>query len=370
MRPTLPEGASYKHTFDAPSLKCEAATGYRLSNISAMVNETRKQLSITRDILMEDVGINYLSVLLREEDFNSNSSVDVFEYISHCVVDTRADACKRELVGAVLLSRMGNESITCAVHNTQYTISVRIPDPARMEIWNVTFESKERTEDPVALHLFDALTSLLNGFFGTISAGDTGKSYISGQTMIANTALLELLQESIEPRRSAIPQEEWMHKDNRTFAQMIEELSRNQTLSLFSNDKFWVPMANATRVEYGKTQEGDAPEYWYDPVTFWIAYGIAIASSLAAVIVGLRALWINGVSHDNSFSSIMATTRNTYLDELTMGHSLGATPASKEILRTKLRFGRLDGGIKEKLPRAGFGLPESVQTLGKGQSVY
>jgi hypothetical protein len=369
MRSTLSERSSYKHTFDGPSLKCETATGYRLSNISAMVNETRKQLSETRDVPMEDVDVNYFSVLLQEEGFRSNSSVYIPEYISRCVVGASVDACKHELVGTILWARMGNESITCAAHNTNYTISVATYGSSDMITRN-GFEWKERTEDLVPLYLFDALASLLNGFFSTISAGAAGESYISGHTMIANTALLELLQRSIGPPKLAIPQEEWIHTDNRSFVQMIEELSRNQTLSLFSNDKFWVPMANATRVSYGKPYDDVAYRCEYDAMNFWIAYGIAIALSFAAVIMGLRALWINGVSHDNSFSSIMATTRNSYLDKLTVGHSLGATPMPKEVMRTKLRFGRLDDGVKDQQPRAGFGPPESVQTLDKGQLVY
>ena len=159
-----------------------------------------------------------------------------------------------------------------------------------------------------------------------------------------------------------------MSAEKRTFSEMIEELSRNQTLSLFSNDKLWLPTANGSLANV--TQLTFLSVYEYRPRNLWLAYGIAVAFSFAGVLLGLRALWINGVSHDNSFSSIMATTRSRFLDELTLGHSLGAAPIPNEIARTKLRFGEVRDDGEKMRSRAGFGLEELTQPLRKGQVVY
>ena len=186
--------------------------------------------------------------------------------------------------------------------------------------------------------------------------------------MIVDTALLELLQRSSPRLRATVPQEDWMAAENRTFLQMVEELSRNQTLSLFSSEKLWLPMeeTNLAEVVYSSYK----PVYEYRPYNLWLAYGIAITLSFVAILLGLHALWLNSVSHNNSFSSIMASTRNVFLDELTLGHSLGATPMSKERLRTRLRFGELSKGIEKGRPRAGFGVEEAIQPLKKGQLIY
>jgi hypothetical protein len=79
----------------------------------------------------------------------------------------------------------------------------------------------------------------------------------------------------------------------------------------------------------------------------------------------------SGVLHDSSFSSIMSTTRNNFLDDLTLSHSLGASPTSRKISKVKLKFGELrdDKGI-ESNPRAAFGLEESTLSLKKGKMIY
>jgi hypothetical protein len=52
-------------------------------------------------------------------------------------------------------------------------------------------------------------------------------------------------------------------------------------------------------------------------------------------------------------------------DALTEGQCLGAVPLSKDIGKTKLRFG-MTGPASEKVRHAAFGLENSVQPLQKG----
>lgn len=101
-----------------------------------------------------------------------------------------------------------------------------------------------------------------------------------------------------------------------------------------------------------------------------MTYGIAIAFSALGVLLGLRALWLNGICHETSFSSIMSTTRNKYLDELILGYSLGSAPTPRALKDVKLRFGELrDGGIDDKT-RAAFGLEGDTVPLRKRQMIY
>ncbi|KAF4633144.1 hypothetical protein G7Y89_g4978 [Cudoniella acicularis] len=112
---------------------------------------------------------------------------------------------------------------------------------------------------------------------------------------------------------------------NKSMRELIEELSRNITLSLFNNSRL-------------------------------------------CVLVGLRAYQINGVSCDASFSGIISTTENPTLDALTKGHSLGAQPLRKEIAKTKLMIGVLEGGDNlDDASRLGFGLLGKPDTAGTSE---
>ena len=112
----------------------------------------------------------------------------------------------------------------------------------------------------------------------------------------------------------------------------------------------------------------------YEPRNLWIAYGLAIFAAGLGALIGLRALYINGVSHDMSFFTTMATTRNRTLDELTIGTSLGGHDIKKDLARTRLMFGVLrnasDKGKDEIAVRAAFGLPSEVSKLSRGESIY
>ena len=81
--------------------------------------------------------------------------------------------------------------------------------------------------------------------------------------------------------------------------------------------------------------------YAYNPLNLVISYAVAVAMSALAGVAGLLAAYSNGVIHANSFSTLVATTRNRTLDALFAGESLGAVPVSRNILDRKLRFGRL-----------------------------
>ena len=84
--------------------------------------------------------------------------------------------------------------------------------------------------------------------------------------------------------------------------------------------------------------------YTYNAFNLIISYAFAIAIALLAGLAGLLAALSNGVIHVNSFSALVATSRNRMLDALFAGQTLGAHPMSAEVLDRKLRFGQLNGG--------------------------
>ncbi|KAK6065248.1 hypothetical protein SCUP515_11304 [Seiridium cupressi] len=141
---------------------------------------------------------------------------------------------------------------------------------------------------------------------------------------------------------------------NKSVGQLIEELSRNVTLSLFSADKILSLDNTITMV----TTTANVNVYSYNRQNLILTYAITFALALLGLIAGCVAYLQNGVSYDNSFSAFMLTTRNKRLDELAKGRSMGAMPLENEVKKTELSFGLLqgdkDGFNNEGSRRVGF----------------
>jgi hypothetical protein len=133
---------------------------------------------------------------------------------------------------------------------------------------------------------------------------------------------------------------------------------------MIASDKF----ANANRTSPGQnatvTTTVPVNRYRYASRNLWIAYGMSIFFASLCVLLGLRALYKNGVSHNMAFSSVVATTRNHTLDRLFAGEGLGAEPMSSRTLGHKLRFGQLraDEGA-DGIRQMGFGMADEVVQL-------
>ena len=146
----------------------------------------------------------------------------------------------------------------------------------------------------------------------------------------------------------------------------LQHQHHNSSLSDVFSIRLPQNATNATLV----TQATYHTMYQYHSRNLVLTYGIAIAFSAFGVLLGLRALWLNGICHDTSFSSIMSTTRNRYLDEVTLGYSLGSVPTPHSVKKVELRFGELRNCGPEDKVRAAFGLEEDVMSLEKNQTVY
>lgn len=84
--------------------------------------------------------------------------------------------------------------------------------------------------------------------------------------------------------------------------------------------------------------------YTYDPKNLFISYGIALFFALIANILGALAYVSNGVSHDNSFSSIVRATRNPDLIDFEQRRVPGALPLGRQLGEKVLRL-RHDGFV-------------------------
>jgi hypothetical protein len=116
--------------------------------------------------------------------------------------------------------------------------------------------------------------------------------------------------------------------------------------------------------------------YYFNAWNLVLSYAIAFTISLFCVFLGLRAMFVNGVSHAMLFSSIVAVTRNSTLDNLLVGNSLGAEPMSKDVMAKKLMFGVLrhdlqrDGTrMSSDIDHASFGLRDEVVRIERGHAI-
>ncbi|KAK0724284.1 hypothetical protein B0H67DRAFT_550094 [Lasiosphaeris hirsuta] len=141
---------------------------------------------------------------------------------------------------------------------------------------------------------------------------------------------------------------------NGTLARAIEDLSRNFTLSTMmyqhwgDNATVMVPITVSSPLNY----------YAYDMSTLMIAYGVGFGVVIVCLAWGGLVLLQNGISSSTSFSTVMLTTRNPDLDELAVGHWLGAKPLPGDINGVRLRFGMLKQG-----GHPGFGVEGGVVSL-------
>lgn len=197
----------------------------------------------------------------------------------------------------------------------------------------------------------------------------------SARTRLLRTSLYAALKTNggIEANASgiaeaAIPAAEKALTRGLTMGQLIEELSRNLTLSYFSSDSTWLPGGINTIVNVARTPN----IYNYKSINLVGTYGLGVGVAIMSFAIGIRALIVNGVSHETSFSSIMCSTRNETLDHITTGSSFAAVSLSEEVEETKLRFGLLNrnGETQGLIKRVGFGLTHEVETLKKGASCY
>ncbi|KAL8992982.1 MAG: hypothetical protein Q9169_006684 [Polycauliona sp. 2 TL-2023] len=122
---------------------------------------------------------------------------------------------------------------------------------------------------------------------------------------------------------------------NLTLGPLIEELSRNLTVNFFSNPQ------NETGYRTLVNDSSTNNVYHYASRNLLVSYSIAITVTFMSVLLGLRALFLNGVAHSTSFAAILATTRSPSLATVAEGSSLGNEPMPKEMRRTRLQFGVL-----------------------------
>ncbi|XPS99849.1 hypothetical protein M3J09_009017 [Ascochyta lentis] len=157
----------------------------------------------------------------------------------------------------------------------------------------------------------------------------TSDTFIITRSDISETRLMD--------GRTSYPQQNLM--------EAVQSLFEDMLLTLLSEPTLVAAEKQAVECVKSRTMI----VYIYLPSSLWIGYAIAVATTLASILIGSWAIYQNGVASDTLFSRILVTTRNPTLDHLSVGACLGGDPFPKELRETKLRFGVL----LEEEPREG-----------------
>ncbi|KAH8892986.1 hypothetical protein GQ53DRAFT_822484 [Thozetella sp. PMI_491] len=175
---------------------------------------------------------------------------------------------------------------------------------------------------------------------------------------------LLVFQDGIQPQflknlANNIFQRETQDCRNRTIDRGIEDLASNITISMLSSSNLTTSTL-LTPVQFREMRN----VYRYNSTDLLASYMTAVTVTLLTVSVGLYALSANGASHSNSFSTILRTTRNPDLDELSKGQNLGAAPLDQDMKKCKLRFGVIAVDTNQDASRQiAFGLEQKVSNI-------
>ncbi|KAK3988799.1 hypothetical protein QBC44DRAFT_397347 [Cladorrhinum sp. PSN332] len=266
----------------------------------------------------------------------------------------------------------------CVLTDTEY--SARFHYSASESMQRVDPDYKFRwTEDDLHGSYFAVGNALANFLTGAIRTYTAGSGMVPHRTRVTESAVFGALNFNPLPGSAApglsgrvlTPDVRALAR-NKTVGELVEELSRNLTLSLFSAEKVLDWNSRTANV----TISSQANVYSYGSRNLIITYAVTCSMALAAVIIGLFSLFRNGVSHEIGFLTFLLTTRNPRLDNFTLGQSMGAMPHSKSVTDMKLRFGLIKGNYGgdsseydlqgQEVTRVGFGFEDEVQPLVKG----
>jgi hypothetical protein len=253
------ENTTYTHQFVGPSWKCGAVdSGWSLDNMSAVLNYTRNLTNANRVV--------YLAYSLPDPDsalYNRlyNHTFDANKTASDCVLSGARNGCPSSSYPVTHVFTR-NESVECILYTTRFNLSFQamgnvqtIKDLKfdRLSKFNWTEKYQPNPDfriDHVYSYMLQALATLLNGAITIEISGELTQtsnrrktSLQTYRTRVATTSLIGKVPTGYTledwTTTSEIPLRDRQLVANRTLAEMLEELSRNQTLSLFSSDRFW-----------------------------------------------------------------------------------------------------------------------------------
>ena len=355
----------------------------------------------------------------------TNSS-DWSRFVELCLKDSRPDCSlfgptfvgipnnstigygKRIDTANALWLRFGDERLSCSVQKTRYRLDFDARNPlTTLKSYSYTQQGVFDADSPDNIGSIVAIQPLLDILRGsTYMSGrwcflsqqqmtkcTTALSYVVSQTSIHETALTAMVSLKAAEIRSktwevarnqgmgvAAPNDPLPSADprdmplmrNLSLREVIEEMSRNLTLSYFSDARYLSP--NGT--EAAVTTTTPVNVYHYNKQNLVLAYTVAFGASALAVGMGLYVFVASGcLNRTANFSAILcATIRNPSLGNLIerststgdAKSTASSTVVGPEVLKMRLKYGTLlDDHISDVERReAGGGDSANIEAFG------
>lgn len=274
----FPESA-YNVNFQAPSLQCKSPDSFTVAEIDDIFEyagkATWKSIRESDAELWDDatddngeclpiyVAFTPTSAAFRsaqdEQDQGSHSSHgDLWmEWTRNCVLGSSGlCSANLDLTGPnplydPLWLRLGKQRVACSVQRTTFNVTFKTDGSMQRVVKTPTFEwlgYYDEIDFLLYTVLSQALIDILQGSIVRCITSNGFRNLASAQTSIMATEMSSIVANTIEQLTNITISSKPSHRDfsprwparNETFSEMIEELSRNQTISLFSDSRFWL----------------------------------------------------------------------------------------------------------------------------------
>lgn len=370
--------ATYEISFFGPVVKCKDADAEIANQIHAATERSR----FTADESIMQIENSYFAFVPDLSPAGIDSNAGVIQMANHSDTNGAAHGSNQLWLGFQRYIENSDGSVTlrphslqCQLYNTSYHVNFSFVQGVQSLQWDelkplnlIEYpngpSSSDMDEMEMAYTAFmwtlsDQLTGSI-GFYSniTVNASTGSDTFSEITTNIQQTALLGSydlesffdFNHNLYPSKNGTSSgkvsdqraEDIALARNRTLNVLIEELSANVTLSLLSSDllsyaPFPIPpflplpstppqltpqkTPNSPPLPANVTTTEPINVYAYHPKNLYLAYSLAIFFALLANILGTCAYISNGVSHNNSFSSILRATRNP---GLLLGFGAGA----------------------------------------------
>lgn len=233
--------------------------------------------------------------------------------------------------------------VNCSLYNASYTLHFNFSNTVQTlnvlkrdllngvaasamqntDFYSLTGDSKAVQNEYVAyVSLMTAFGNIVTGNIFGIQSHLTGHYYVTLKTLAMSTALGQI-------------QGTW---SNETLAATTEQMFENMTLSLLSSNSFTMDKKMTPPLKSVSVLTAQNV-YLYKPSSLLISYGVVAVVAILIATLGAFTLLRNGHSFDQSFSTILRTTRHPDFSRIVSLHdAAGAEPCADTIQGSEIVF--------------------------------
>jgi hypothetical protein len=261
MSPGTPN-STYVLDFNGPSLRCEEPNSKLLGLIDKVVDAVEVKVVGTTGGNM--VYTAFTPSMLPYYNL-TDERTDLGSFVDDCVlggficafvpgnVTTASSIDGTDNLGRSdpLVVSLNQTRYTCALKNTSYSVLFRSStQQTTLELLSFQWEDTDASYDFTYRSIGMAIAKILTGTYYLLTTYEGGAplnfttSLVSARTSIGSTSLMglvnEILDQTIFGKANYIklPSADLALTRNQTLGELVEELSRNVTLSLFSSTRF------------------------------------------------------------------------------------------------------------------------------------